>query len=107
MSTPTITTASELVRLRAADDGRGILFEGRRMDVGRGCPGGVRTRRRCFAGLREPGPFHVGVLLENTPEYLFLLVRRGARRRRRSSASTRPAGVTSSPATSTTPTASW
>ena len=43
------------------------------MDLARGWSPRHRHAPRCFAELRRPGPFHVGVLLENTPEYLFLL----------------------------------
>jgi len=73
MSTPTITTASELVRLRAADDGRGILFEGREWTWAEAVRE-ASARAGLFAELREPGPFHVAVLLENSPEYLFILM---------------------------------
>ena len=33
----------------------------------------AELRAELLASLRRDGPFHVGVLLENTPEYLFLL----------------------------------
>ena len=71
MTEPAATVA-ELVHRRADDDGRGLLFEGRewtwRQVVAES------ERRAAFLGaLRRDGPFHIGVLLENTDEYLFLL----------------------------------
>ena len=59
------------------------------------------------ANRARDGPFHVGVLLDNVPEFVFLLLRRRARRVRPSSGSIRRAAAPSSPATSATPTASW
>ena len=72
MTAPTVTTAAELVRLRADDDGTGLLFEGERW-TWRQVVAEAERRAGLLVGLREDGPFHVGVLLENTPEYLFLL----------------------------------
>ena len=79
-----------------------------RAGSGRGARSSPRRSGRAalLEQRRRPGPFHVGVLLENVPEYVFLLGGRRARRARRSSASTRPAAARSSPATSATPTAS-
>jgi fatty-acyl-CoA synthase len=72
MSTPRCTTAAELVRLRTDDDGTGLLFEGREWSW-REVVAEVELRADLLTALRRPGPFHVGVLLENVPEYLFLL----------------------------------
>ena len=72
MTGPTVTTAAELVRLRADDDGTGLLFEGERW-TWRQVVAEAERRAGLLVGLRQDGPFHVGVLLENTPEYLFLL----------------------------------
>jgi fatty-acyl-CoA synthase len=67
-----VTTAAQLVRLRAEDDGTGILFEGRRW-TWREVVAEAEVRAELLLSLRREGPFHVGVLLENIPEYLFLL----------------------------------
>jgi fatty-acyl-CoA synthase len=66
------TTAAELVRLRAADDHRGLLFEGGEWSW-REVVAESETRGAVLEELRHDGPFHIGVLLENTSEYLFLL----------------------------------
>lgn len=65
-------TAAELVLGRAADEHRGLLFEGRQWSWAEVVDEG-RARASLLSSLRRPGPFHVGVLLENVPEYLFLL----------------------------------
>jgi len=67
-----VTTAARLVRLRSGDDGTGLLFEGRTW-TWREVVAESELRGELLLSLREDGPFHVGVLLENTPEYLFLL----------------------------------
>jgi fatty-acyl-CoA synthase len=67
-----VTTAAQLVRLRSADDGTGLLFEGEEW-TWREVVAEAELRADLLLSLREDGPFHVGVLLENTPEYLFLL----------------------------------
>ncbi len=69
---PAVTTAAQLVRLRARDDGTGVLFEGKRW-TWREAVVEAELRADLLLSLRGDGPFHVGVLLENTPEYLFLL----------------------------------
>ena len=68
----TAATAAELVRLRTGDDGTGLLFEGRWWTWSE-VVAEAELRADLLLSLREDGPFHVGVLLENTPEYLFLL----------------------------------
>ena len=66
------TTVAELLRARADDDRLGVVLDDRlcswRATVATSAAwaGGLSARRR-------QGPFHVGVLLENTPEYLFAL----------------------------------
>jgi fatty-acyl-CoA synthase len=67
-----VTTAAELVRLRAEDDGTGLLFESHRW-TWREVVSEAELRAELLTRLRRDGPFHVGVLLENVPEYLFLL----------------------------------
>jgi fatty-acyl-CoA synthase len=63
-------TVAELVRGRAGDDGVGLMDGDRRWTWAEV----VAESARCAAGLRSvrpDGPFHVGLLLGNTPEYLF------------------------------------
>ncbi|MHB8595100.1 MAG: AMP-binding protein, partial [Acidimicrobiales bacterium] len=68
----TPSTVAELLRARADDDATGLRFETQtwtwRQVV-------AESRRRAVAATawRRPGPFHVGVLLENIPEYVFWL----------------------------------
>ncbi len=72
MTPSPITTAAEVVRRRADDDHQGLLFEGGEWSWRQVV---VESERRgaLLSDLRQDGPFHVGVLLENTPEYIFLL----------------------------------
>ena len=65
-------TVAELVRSRANDDTVGLLFEDASW-TWREVIAECETRAALFRELRQPGPFHVGLLLENTPEHLFLL----------------------------------
>jgi fatty-acyl-CoA synthase len=69
---PQRTTAADLVRQRAADDHRGILFESREWSW-RQVVAECQIRSGLLTELRRDGPFHLGVLLENIPEYIFLL----------------------------------
>jgi fatty-acyl-CoA synthase len=68
----TFSTAAELVQSRRHDDHRGLLFEGNEWSW-RQVIAESERRRALLTEARRPGPFHVGVLLENTAEYLFLL----------------------------------
>jgi fatty-acyl-CoA synthase len=70
--TSPVTTVAELVCLRSDDDHLGLLFESRRW-TWREVVAQAELRAELLLALRQDGPFHVGVLLENTPEYLFLL----------------------------------
>ncbi len=72
MTDLTISTAAELVRLRAQDDSTGLLFEGQQW-TWRQVVVEAERRAELLSALRHDGPFHVGVLMENTPEYVFLL----------------------------------
>lgn len=70
-----MTTVAALIEARAADDHEGLRFEGVSWTWAEVV---AESRRRALmlAGLRAEwadGPFHVGVLLENVPEFLFLL----------------------------------
>jgi len=67
-----MTTVADLVLARAEDDHTGLCFEDESW-TWRQVVAQCTTRARMLATLRRPGPFHVGVLLENVPEYLFLL----------------------------------
>lgn len=64
-------TMRDLLLARAEDDAPALFFEDRswswREYVAACC-----VRAEAFLSMRRPGPFHVGVLLENVPEYLFL-----------------------------------
>ena len=66
----TYTTAS-LLRDRAGDDHVGYRFEDQSWTWGEVVSESV-ARSNMLQALRIDGPFHVGVLLENLPEYLFI-----------------------------------
>ena len=54
MGGPDVSTASDLVRLRATDDSRGLLFEGDEW-TWREVVAGAATRAALFEELRVPG----------------------------------------------------
>lgn len=66
-------TTRDLLDLRAADDHTGLLFEDRSWtwaEVIAEC----QARAHMLLALHEEGrPFHVGVMLENDPEYIFAI----------------------------------
>src|SRR5205823_7161951 len=69
---PTPETVAELLVARAEDDHPGLLFGDDSWTWAEVVA--ESARRAALANeLRRPGPFHVGVLLENGPEYLFWL----------------------------------
>ncbi len=72
MTTPDIATAAHLVRLRADDGAIGLVFETQEWTWQK-VVAEAELRADMLSSLRRSGPFHAGVLLENTPEYLFLL----------------------------------
>ena len=72
MSAPPFTTASELVRRRVEDHSRGLVFEGAEWSWHE-VTDAAAQRAAALDELRRPGPFHIGVLLDNIPDYLFLL----------------------------------
>jgi fatty-acyl-CoA synthase len=72
VTTSSLTTAAELVAQRRGDEHRGLLFEGGEWTWSQ-VISESEVRAAVLSDLRRPGPFHVGVLLENTPEYLFLI----------------------------------
>jgi fatty-acyl-CoA synthase len=73
---PAPTTFAELVLSRAADDTDGLLSDDERWSW-REVVAEARVRAALLLELRRPGPFHVGVLLENVPEFVFLLMGAG------------------------------
>ena len=66
------TTVAGLIAARRGDDAPGLRFEDRAWTWGEVVDESAQ-RAAVLRDLRRPGPFHVGVLLENTPEYLFWL----------------------------------
>jgi acyl-CoA synthetase (AMP-forming)/AMP-acid ligase II len=66
-------TIAELLLARAGDDNTALLFEDQRWSW-RELVLQAATRSALMQQLRPPeGPWHVGVLMENTPEYIFLI----------------------------------
>jgi fatty-acyl-CoA synthase len=71
---PTMAATTAELLLRRADDRRpGLMFEGSRWSWAEVVHEGAR-RAALALDLRRDGPFHVGVLLDNEPEYLFWIV---------------------------------
>ncbi|HZU79979.1 MAG TPA: AMP-binding protein, partial [Acidimicrobiales bacterium] len=67
-----MSTVAELLGAREDDDNVGLRFEDMTW-TWREVVGESARRARWLLEHRRPGPFHIGVLLENVPEYLFLL----------------------------------
>lgn len=67
------STAAQLVASRADDHGVGVWFEGRTWRWADAVDEAA-ARADWLLAHRVEGPFHVGVLLDNTPEYLFQLM---------------------------------
>jgi fatty-acyl-CoA synthase len=67
-----MTTVAELFAARAEDDHVGLRFEEGHWSW-RTVVAEARRRGALMEASRGTGPFHVGVLLENVPEFLFLL----------------------------------
>jgi fatty-acyl-CoA synthase len=65
-------TVAGLLRDRAEDDAPGLSFEGRSW-TWREVVAESARRGAWASNLRRPGPFHIGVLLDNVPDYLFWL----------------------------------
>ncbi len=65
-------TVASLLRRRRGDSHPGYLFEDQAWTWDEVV---AESAGRCemLCRLRRPGPFHIGVLLENIPEYLFLI----------------------------------
>jgi fatty-acyl-CoA synthase len=65
-------TIADLLEARAGDDGEALRFEGQTW-TWRQVVEESRRRAHLLQSLRTDGPFHVGVMLDNVPEYIFLL----------------------------------
>ncbi len=65
-----MTTTADLLRARADDEHLGLLFEDERYTWAEVVTA-AEQRASIALALRRPGPFHIGVLLDNEPEYLF------------------------------------
>ncbi|MEO6126528.1 MAG: AMP-binding protein [Ilumatobacteraceae bacterium] len=64
-------TVASLLRDRADDDRPGYVFEDQSWSW-RAVVDESGRRAAMLSSLRQAGPFHIGVLLENVPEYLFV-----------------------------------
>jgi acyl-CoA synthetase (AMP-forming)/AMP-acid ligase II len=73
---PAPTTLAGLILSRAEDETDGLLYEDRRWSW-REVVVEARVRADLLIRQRRPGPFHVGVLLENVPEFIFSLLGAG------------------------------
>src|SRR5438067_13730305 len=65
-------TIADLVRARAGDDHPAVLFEDESLTYDQWV-GACAERASLLLALRRPGPFHVGVLLDNVPEFTLWL----------------------------------
>jgi len=65
-------TVAGLLLARASDDGVGLIFEERSW-TWREVVAESARRQAMATALRRTGPFHIGVLLDNVPDYLFWL----------------------------------
>jgi len=63
-------TIDELIRERAGDDSVGLAWADRTWSHRR-VVAAQAGRAAVLASLRQPGPFHVALLLDNVPEYVF------------------------------------
>jgi len=73
MTEPTI---AGLVAARANDPNTGLLFEGQSWtwaEVAHECAVRAAIFTAAWDGMARDAPFHVGVLLDNVPEYVFIL----------------------------------
>lgn len=68
----TLPTVTELLLARADDVNPGLVFEDIRWTWAQHVQESA-NRAALLAALRRPGPFHIGVLLDNVPEFSFLL----------------------------------
>jgi fatty-acyl-CoA synthase len=69
---PPPSTVTELLLARASNTEKGLIFDDRQWTWAEHVQECV-DRAALLNSLRRPGPFHIGVLLDNVPEYSFLL----------------------------------
>src|SRR5919197_4837482 len=67
-----VPTVTELLLARQHDNTLGLLFEDQRWTWAQHVQE-CADRAALLRSLRRPGPFHIGVLLDNVPEFAFLL----------------------------------
>ncbi|MGH3760446.1 long-chain-fatty-acid--CoA ligase [Actinophytocola sp.] len=67
-----LPTVTELLLARADDSNPGLVYEDSRWTWAEHVQESA-DRAALLRSLRRPGPFHVGVLLDNVPEFSFLL----------------------------------
>ncbi|HSS10236.1 MAG TPA: hypothetical protein VLL25_10140, partial [Acidimicrobiales bacterium] len=65
-----MTTVADLILAHADDQHPAILFEDETYTYAEFAAASA-IRAGVAASLREDGPFHIGVLLDNVPEFLF------------------------------------
>ena len=63
-------TIDRLIRDRADDHGTGLVFEARTWTHAE-VVAAQAQRAAALAALRQPGPFHVALLMDNVPEFVF------------------------------------
>ncbi|WP_205014067.1 AMP-binding protein [Nocardioides albidus] len=66
------SSVAELLLARAEDDHPALLFGDETLSW-REFVAGAHERAAVLTALRRPGPWHVGVLMDNDPEYLLLI----------------------------------
>jgi len=69
-------SVADLLLARADDDRTGLVFEGRNWTWAT-IVDEARRRAALLTAARIDGPFHIGVLLDNVPEYLFIMAAAG------------------------------
>jgi len=69
-ASPPLRTTADLLMARADDEAVGLRFESETRSWADVVAESAR-RARLFDSLRGPGPPHIGVLLDNVPEYLY------------------------------------
>jgi fatty-acyl-CoA synthase len=71
-SPPTLPTVADLLLARQGDDAVGLLFEDQRWTWAEHVQESL-DRAAWLTAQRQEGPWHVGVLLDNVPDFSFLL----------------------------------
>lgn len=69
---PHRSTITDLLLARSSETENGLIFEDQRWSWAEHVQE-CADRAALLNSLRRPGPFHIGVLLDNVPEYSFLL----------------------------------